>query len=164
MGSFFEGLLGASFLRSRGPKKRPKADFRRFWTDFGCPWGPLLEQFWCFLGGLNFHAFLVDFWAGVGGMCGGPGACIFCRIMAKISSRGYPLRGCGELSGCAHAADPWSLTLILARIWAFLAPGGGLTDAARPQDSFGPSCRSNGATATKPCFRATGSNSGAPES
>ena len=65
--SFFEGLLGASFLRSRGPKKRPKADFSRFWADLGPPWEPLLEPFWRFLGGLKFHAFLVDFWAGAGG-------------------------------------------------------------------------------------------------
>ena len=37
-----------------------------------------------------------------------------------------------NLSGFANAADPWSLTIILARIWACLAPGGGLTDAACP--------------------------------
>ena len=37
-----------------------------------------------------------------------------------------------NLSGCANAADPWSLTIILERIWACLSPGGGLTDAARP--------------------------------
>ena len=93
MDSVFEGLLGASFLRSRGPKKRPKAYFSRFWADLGLPWGPLLEPFWRFLGGLNFHAFLVHFWAGVGGMCGAPGACIFCRIMAKVPSRCYPHAG-----------------------------------------------------------------------
>ena len=76
---FFEGLLGASFLRSRGPKKRPNAYFSRFWADLGPPWGPLLEPFWRFLGGLNFHAFLADFWVGVGGMCGAPGTCILGR-------------------------------------------------------------------------------------
>ena len=49
----------------------------------------------------------------------------------------------------AHAAHPEAeLTIILARIWAVLAPEWGLTDAARPQDSFGPSFSSNGATAT----------------
>ena len=80
MGSFFEGLLGASFLRSRGPKKRPKADFSRFWADLGPPWEPLLEPFWRFLGGLKFHAFLVDFWAGVGGRGWAHGGLRICRI------------------------------------------------------------------------------------
>ena len=41
-----------------------------------------------------------------------------------------------------------SLTINLARIWAVLAPGGVPMDAARPQDSFGPSFSSSGATAT----------------
>ena len=93
MDSFFEGLLGALFLRSRGPKKRPKAYFSRFWADLELPWGPLLEPFWRFLGGLNFDAFLVDFWVGVGGMCGARGTCILGRNPGTIQSRGYPHAG-----------------------------------------------------------------------
>ena len=60
--------------------------------------------------------------------------CVFCRLLKRL------------MAGAAHPEAV--LTIILARIWVFLAPGWGLTAATRPQDSFGPSFSSSRATAT----------------
>ena len=59
--AFSEGLSGGSFFRSRRLKKAAKADFRPNWADSGLPFGPTFGLIWHFLGGLQRHAFLVDF-------------------------------------------------------------------------------------------------------
>ena len=61
-----------------------------------------------FFGGFEFACIFGRFWVGAGGR---GGACLNMQILQAVHQDSItpcsPMRGCGEFSGFAHAADPF---------------------------------------------------------